>query len=379
MSTRLTNRIIGTASRRLTLGAKVFCAMRTKKIYALLATLVFVPCSFLTGATQRQLDKDDDYAGFTVFRNQLRDAFNGHKGPVREVAFSPDGNWVGSASWDGTVRLWSVGKKAKPIILDGRSVTFSKSGKLVATFDSERQKDDFLGLVKIWDSATGRKLNELKLANQAGSHPHFMVDEKSIAVSNGLKGEIENGKTVYGCKIIEIETGKETAKFLGHIAPVTTLALSPNGKILATGSKDGTARLWNIETKHVTSIDVGLKTIHCLAFSPDGTTLATGSEKVLPQHTNLKLWNVRTGKELSHWQTYALQVNCVQFSPDGKTFCVGGERDIQFWTIADGEVAFMLGSAGPVYSLAYSPNGNMLASGERDPIVKVWDVPASKK
>jgi RNA polymerase sigma factor (sigma-70 family) len=207
-----------------------------------------------------------------------------------------------------------------------------------------------------------------------------------------------------------------------HSEAVMSVAFSPDGKTLASGSQDGTAKLWNVATGKERAT---LKGHSCLsvAFSPDGKTLAsaiigsptaqevvvklwdvtTGTEraalkgnsvcpdglwtvafspdgKTLASATadgTIKLWDVATGNEQATLQVHAYYL---AFSPDGKTLAWTSGDEIELWDVATGkERATLQGHTGFVRSVAYSPDGKTLASASDDKTIKLWDVATGKQ
>ena len=196
----------------------------------------------------------------------------------------------------------------------------------------------------------------------------FSPDGRRVA-SSGHDGRI---------KLWDLSTRRE-ADVLVHGRVVRSLAWSPHGKILATGADDGTVRLWDIvaskEIRNFPSIQ-GTH-IGAVAFSPDGRVLATGG-----RDGKISLWD---------WEHNSLMATLVGhpvaalvFSPDGKTLASasgwGGDRAIWLWDVDTGQVRKKLPvSTRYVFSLAYSPDGKLLASGNWDKTVSLWDAVTLEK
>jgi WD40 repeat protein len=158
----------------------------------------------------------------------------------------------------------------------------------------------------------------------------------------------------------------------GHSDSVWSVAYSPNGQTLASGSWDNTIKLWNVKTGNLLQTLTGhSKDINSVAYSPDGQTLASASND-----NTIKLWNVKTGNLLQTLEGHSYSVNSVAYSPDGQTLAsASGDTTIKIWDVKTGNLLQTLsGHSIWVNSVAYSPDGQTLASGSGDTTIKIWDV-----
>ncbi|WP_027404612.1 protein kinase domain-containing protein [Aphanizomenon flos-aquae] len=171
--------------------------------------------------------------------------------------------------------------------------------------------------------------------------------------------------------IANLSSGISLEKTLeGHSSSVNSVAYSPDGQTLASGSSDTTIKLWNVRTGNILQTFTGHSNgVISVAYSPDGQTLASGS-----WDTTIKLWNVRTGNLLQTLTGHSNSVNSVAYSPDGQTLASGSLGTIKLWDVKTGKLLqTFTGHSEWVYSVAYSPDGQTLASGSLGTI-KLWNV-----
>jgi hypothetical protein len=280
--------------------------------------------------------------------------------PVLSVAFSPDGQRLATASFDGrkdvsTVKIWDAATGKELLTLEGQaglveSLAFSPHGKRLA---SASPLD-----VKVWDTATGREMH---------TFPHQRKTSTSVAFSPHGK-RLASASDYRNVKVWDVASGRELRTFPGHAHGVRGVAFSPHGKRLVTaGGKS--VKVWDAASgRRLGTLKSGA--VWGVAFSPSGKRLATaGSDGTI------KLWDAATFKRRRTLKGHAKAVRSVAFSRDGQRLASGSsDGTVKVWDTATGkELLTVKGHPRYVWRMAFSPDGQRLASGSKSGPAKVWD------
>ena len=309
--------------------------------------------------------------------SELR-TLRGHSFGVSSVVFSRDGKLLASGSRDSTIKLWDVESGSEVRTLRGHpsgvsSVAFSPDGKLLASSSSRDT------IIKLWEVGSGTELRTFRgHFSEVSSMPFSSYGVSSVAFSPNGK-LLASGNLDRTVKLWDVERGSELRTFMGHSAGISSVALNPNGKLLASGNRDNTIKLWELSSgTELRTFKGHSRIVNSVAFSPDGKLLVSGS-----LDNTIKLWDVGNGTELRTFTGHSAApvfllggVTSVTFSPDGRLLVSGSaDKTIKLWEVDKGsELRTLKGHSDAVGSVAFSPDGKLLASGSVDNTIKLWDV-----
>ncbi len=309
----------------------------------------------------------------------------GHEGRVLAAAFSPDGHSLASVSTDNTVRLWDIapllehdGAGARPIgqPLAGhsnwvRSVAFLPDGRRLVSGDSD-------GHAIVWDTGRARQL----AGHQAQVRGVAFSPDSQTLVSGSLDTNLMLWNTA---------TGEQASLPLtDHPKPVFNVAFGPSGRHMASVGAGRWVILWELPEELGTRegeaaplgrpLDGHTGQVYAVAYSPDGKTLATGS-----RDQAIILWDVDSAEALGPpLEAHEGWVMGLAFSPDGHSLAsASADGTVRIWHVGgllDGTEAAahplgppLVGHSNWVNDVAWSPNGALLATASSDNTVRLWD------
>ncbi|HEY7155289.1 MAG TPA: WD40 repeat domain-containing protein, partial [Gemmataceae bacterium] len=351
---------------------------------------------------------------------------------VKQILFSPDGRRLATRERDATVRLWDVAGRKMLFALVAKdkavcTMVFSRDGKQLLTGGGTRAKAEAPSspwkeaAIRVWDAATGAQVRVLK-------HPRLRAGVSSLALSpNGRTLAVASAGEVYlwdmkegkprralarvgdGGEAIGLlqfsPDGEQLAGAAGNVvclwhtasgrlftpgpretadaltAAITAVAASADGRLLATGGKDGRIDVWNLPARRLLRRLSGhAEAVAQLTFSPDGKTLASRSRSGV-----IRLWDPTSGRqrrEIPSPPAHDTRTICLAYSPDGQTLVAdyraadGKAFGIALWDAKSGREIQNLkntpGGGGLISALAFSANGERLQAVRRTGALQCW-------
>jgi WD40 repeat protein/serine/threonine protein kinase len=268
---------------------------------------------------------------------------------VKAVAWSPDGKLLATAAHYGkggrsgpdeidqasAVKVWDVVGRREAFVLQGHAraveaIAWSPDGRFLATASADKT-------VKLW--------------------------EVRRAEGGGRKEELRTVHSAF-------------RTLAGHASLIHALAWSPDGRRLATASADKTVKVWDVQQGNVVLTFEGHKSgVETVAWSPDGKRLASASAD-----KTVKVWDADTGKEIATSHNADQAVHAVAWDADSRRLALATEERVAVVPVAGSGKSFRLeGHSGPVLAMAWSPDGNYLATGGADKTVLIWDAATGGK
>jgi WD40 repeat protein/serine/threonine protein kinase len=381
------------------------------------------------------IDRDPEPGAAFVYRvadGQLVHKLEGHTDRVRAVAFSPDGQSLVTAGDDKKVQFWSVptwtpsqtlhGHKAgiaalafldaatlvsasgdylrpateppaevlqwKPV--ESAEPTPVVSGQppfMVVRIDAPRRRAATTGqdkVIRLWDLPSGKLQCELRGHVELVSALAFSSDGQTLAsgsqAGDGSDVALESGTGGIGeIRLWSLASLTQQRELHGHPLRVTAVEFGPNGGLVSAGF-DASVMWWQTrEPLPQAALAIGSGEIRAMAVSPAGDLLAASSAvdpKAPEQMGQIVLWDLVKGERRAAWEAHGAQIESLAFAPDGQLLASGAQdNQIVVWRVETGNETFRLaGHSDMVTGLAFAPSGDRLVSASADKTVRIWDM-----
>ena len=302
--------------------------------------------------------------------------FEGLRGAVHAVSFSPDGKWIVSGSGfyadeesngEGRVRVWDAETGRSKFDYsngDGNAlcVAFSPDGRRVAA-GFGKYTSDSPGRLMVFEVSSRKVVFDRKMDTGAVQGLAFHPDGRTLASA--------------GNKLVElwdVDKNERLGNLTGHTDWVFSVAFHPDGRRLVSGGKDGSVRIWDMPSRaEKKRIEAHAGVVLSVCFSPDGTKLASSGDDGA-----LRLWDPATGQQQTTLRGHASLTTGVPglaFSPDGKQLVSGGgDHTAKLWDVTTDQQVTFHGQKEWITSLLCLPDRTTVVSGSSDHSIALWDI-----
>jgi Tol biopolymer transport system component len=290
---------------------------------------------------------------------------------ITALAFSPDNTAIAASGYH-EITLWKTADGALDRRLRGLAervyeVAFSPDGKWMATASGDPGQ---FGSVKLWlaePNGGGKPVRDLLESNDCVFAAAFSPDSKLLAAAGADRA----------IRIWEVDSGKELAVIEDHADWILDVAFSPDGKRLVSASRDKTSKVFDVAKKEsIVTFPGHAQTVYTASFHPDGKRVFSGGEDNL-----IRIWGPdNDGKQSGQIGGFGGPVFRLQFTPDGKELLAcGSDKTVRVFNAGtNAAVRSLAGHADWIYSFAISPDSKTVASGSWDGEVRLWNLADGK-
>jgi dipeptidyl aminopeptidase/acylaminoacyl peptidase len=290
--------------------------------------------------------------------------------PITALEFSRDNATIAASGYH-EITFWKTADGALDRRLTGLAervydIAYSPDGKWLATASGD---PGVYGVAKLWlaePGGGGKPVRDLAETQDVVFSVAFSADSKKIATAGA-------DRTI---RVFEVETGKLLTQIEDHADWIFGIAFSPDGKRLASASRDKTCKVFDLEKKEsLVTFPGHAQPVYTVSFTPDGKAVATGGED-----NRIRIWNPdNDGKAIRDIGGFGGTVFKLRYAPDGKSLvAVGGDKTVRIFDPKGSQLKRLDGHSDWIYALAVSSDSKTVASGSWDGEVKLWNLADGK-
>lgn len=317
----------------------------------------------------------------TETHEQRDDELRVYRGKVTALQFSPDARLLAAGVADGLVTVWDVANRRRIHSFKGHlgrihDLSFLSDGQLLASASQD-------GDVRVWSLAASGQSRVIGVHESHVFSVAWSADGRYLAVGTGEKSMSKDAIV----KVWEPGTGKLVHEIRAGKGRALALAFSPDGRRLATGGFDSTLRLWDLDSGKLlyqrpgpvtNSDDPRRQAIGSLAISPDGTMIAAGFGRPSHHQSDYEqvalVWDLASGRQLQQLPGHFNTICSVAFSPDGTVLATASDdQQVKLWSVSDWRPLGTLSGTERFKSVAFSPQGDWIVTGGESGAITVWE------
>jgi WD40 repeat protein len=290
--------------------------------------------------------------------------------PITALAFTRDSADIAASGYH-EITFWKTADGTLDQRMTGLAeriydIAYSPDGKWMATASGD---PGVYGVAKLWSAeprGAGKPVRELADTQDVVFAVAFSPDSKRVATAGA-------DRTI---RVFEVETGKLLTQIEDHADWIFGIAFSPDGKRLASASRDKTCKVFDLEKKEsLVTFPGHAQAVYTVAFTPDGKGVTTGGED-----NRIRIWNPdNDAKSISEIGGFGGTVFKLKYTPDGKNLiAAGADKSIRVFDLKGSPIRKLDGHTDWIYALAVSADSKLVASGSWDGEVRLWNLADGK-